>query len=79
MTNRGMVATMAELTVVRLLQNPLGAVAPAGVRGDIVRVDDGVASIYLDPSAYEQASQGELWAMLAEARRTKTASRVAAS
>jgi ribosomal protein L9 len=62
---------MAELTVVRLLQNPLGAVAPPGVRGDIVRVSDGAATIYLDPNAYEQASQGELWAMLAEARRSK--------
>lgn len=62
---------MAELTVVRLLQNPLGAVAPPGVRGDIVRIGDGVATIYLDPSVYEQTSQGELWAMLAEARRSR--------
>lgn len=65
--------TVAELTVVRLLQNPLGAEAPAGVRGDIVRIGDGVATVYLDPSAYERASQGELWAMLAEARRAKAA------
>lgn len=69
---------MAELTVVRLLQNPLGAIAPPGVRGDIVRVGDGVATIYLDPNAYEQATQGELWTMLAEERRTRAAGRAVA-
>lgn len=70
---------MADLTVVRLLQNPLGAIAPAGVRGDIVRVGDGVATIYLDPTAYEKASQGELWALLAEARRAKASKATATS
>ena len=40
-------AEMSDLAVVRLLQNPLGQQAPAGHRGDIVRVNDGRASIYL--------------------------------
>jgi hypothetical protein len=44
------------LTVTRLLQNPLGDHAPDGERGDIVRVSDGTATVYLTPSEYEQAS-----------------------
>jgi len=32
---------MAELTVVRLLQNPLGQPAPDGARGDLVQASDG--------------------------------------
>jgi hypothetical protein len=53
--------------VTRLLQNPLGAVAPAGQRGDIVRVSNGWATIYLDPAEFERAIEGGLLRMLAEA------------
>jgi hypothetical protein len=56
---------MAALEVTRLLQNPLGQVAPPGQRGDMVRVSDGVATIYLDPSEYDAASVRSLRAMLA--------------
>jgi hypothetical protein len=55
---------MAALKVTRLLQNPLGHVAPAGQRGDIVRVTDGAATVYLDPAEYETASEASLRAML---------------
>ncbi|HTK61020.1 MAG TPA: hypothetical protein VL595_01545 [Pseudonocardia sp.] len=56
---------MTALEVTRLLQNPLGHVAPPGQRGDIVRVSDGEATIYLDPSEYESESEDSLRAMLA--------------
>lgn len=56
---------MAALKVTRLLQNPLGHVAPAGQRGDIVRVSDGAATIYLDPSDFDTESEESLRAMLA--------------
>lgn len=58
---------MPALDVTRLLQNPLGQVAPAGQRGDIVRVSDGVSTIYLDPAEYEAVSEETLRAMLAPA------------
>jgi hypothetical protein len=57
---------MAEFEVTRLLQNPLGQVAPAGQRGDIVRVSNGWATIYLDPAEFERSSEGGLLRMLAE-------------
>jgi hypothetical protein len=56
---------MAALKVTRLLQNPLGHVAPAGQRGDIVRVSDGAATIYLDPSEFDLESEESLRTMLA--------------
>ena len=48
---------MSDLTVVRLLQNPLGQEAPVGHRGDMVRVSDGRASIYLFPWEFEAAEE----------------------
>ena len=38
---RGARSTVAKLEVTRLLQNPLGDLAPEGERGDIVRISDG--------------------------------------
>jgi hypothetical protein len=58
---------MTGYKVTRLLQNPLGEVAPAGQRGDIVRISDGWATIYLDPAEFERTSEGRLRRMLAEA------------
>lgn len=58
----------APLTVVRLLQNPLGAEAPPGNRGDLVRVSDGRARVYLLPAEYDRATPAELRWMLARAR-----------
>jgi hypothetical protein len=48
------------LEVQRLLQNPMGEPAPPGARGDIVRVSDGTATIYLTPAEYELASERDL-------------------
>lgn len=59
---------MAELEVTRLLQNPLGQVAPPGQRGDIVRVSDGRSTIYLDPAEYEKSTKTQLRAQLRKAR-----------
>ena len=56
---------MIALDVQRLLQNPLGQPAPPGARGDIVRVSDGKATIYLTPAEYDQASESELRYLLA--------------
>lgn len=53
------------LTVVRLLQNPLGAEAPAGQRGDLVRVSDGRARVYLLPGEFERATPADLRWLLA--------------
>lgn len=58
---------MGELVVTRLLQNPLGQPAPPGERGDLVRVGDGIASIYLTPQEYDRASEVELRHLLAQA------------
>lgn len=58
---------MADFQVVRLLQNPLGELAPAGQRGDIVRVSNGWATIYLDPNEFDRLSEAGLQRMLAEA------------
>jgi hypothetical protein len=57
---------MSDLTVVRLLQNPLGQEAPAGHRGDIVRVSDGRASLYLFPWEFEAADEARLRWLLAQ-------------
>jgi hypothetical protein len=53
------------LEVQRLLQNPLGHPAPPDSRGDIVRVGDGVATIYLTPAEFDAASESELRYLLA--------------
>ena len=58
---------MADIQVVRLLQNPLGGLAPAGQRGDIVRVSNGWATVYLDPNQFDRMSEAGLGRMLAEA------------
>jgi hypothetical protein len=58
---------MAGFEVTRLLQNPLGQIAPAGQCGDIVRVRNGWATIYLDPAEFARSSEGGLLRMLAEA------------
>ena len=57
---------MAELTVVRLLQNPLGQQAPEGERGDLVRVSDGQSRVYLTPWEFEAADERALRWMLAD-------------
>jgi hypothetical protein len=56
---------MAELTVVRLLQNPLGQEAPEGERGDLVRVSDGKSKLYLMPWEFDAADERTLRGMLA--------------
>jgi ribosomal protein L9 len=53
------------LEVTRLLQNPLGAPAPAGTRGDIVRVSDGLTTIYLTPREFDDATDTQLRYLLA--------------
>jgi hypothetical protein len=55
---------MARLRVTRLLQDPLGALAPRGERGDIVRVSDGRASVYLDPDEYDDLDDDTVRTML---------------
>ena len=59
---------MTELTVVRLLQNPLGQQAPAGERGDLVRVSDGQSKVYLMPWEFDAADEQTLRLMLARQR-----------
>ena len=54
------------LTVARLLQSPLGAEAPEGARGDMVRVSDGTRTVYLSPAEYEQATDAELRYLLVQ-------------
>jgi hypothetical protein len=61
------VTSVRELTIVRLLQNPLGQEAPAGQRGDLVRVSDGRARIYLLPGEFDGASPATLRWLLAKA------------
>jgi hypothetical protein len=54
------------LQVTRLLQNPLGQVAPKGAEGDIVRVSDDTKTIYLTPREYAQATDVDLrWSLAA--------------
>jgi hypothetical protein len=57
---------MADLDVVRLLQNPLGQRAPKGERGDLVRVSNGSVSIYLFPWEYDLADEARLRCLLAQ-------------
>ena len=59
---------MAELNVVRLLQNPLGEPAPEGARGDLVRVSDGQSKVYLMPWEFEAADEQSLRWMLGRPR-----------
>ena len=49
----------------RLLQNPMGHPAPPGARGDIVRISDGTATIYLTPAEYDRTTEAELRYLLA--------------
>jgi len=56
---------MAELNVVRLLQNPLGEPAPQGARGDLVRVSDGRSRVYLLPWEFDAIDEQMLRWMLA--------------
>ena len=53
------------LQVTRLLQNPLGQVAPEGAEGDIVRISDGTTTIYLTPREYARTTERELRRLLA--------------
>ena len=57
---------MSDLAVVRLLQNPLGQEAPVGQRGDIVRVSDGRASLYLFPWEFDATDEVRLRWLLAQ-------------
>lgn len=59
---------MEQLTVDRLLQNPLGSPAPPGHPGDMVRVSDGDRSVYLLPREYDAASVEHLRWLLAARR-----------
>lgn len=59
---------MSELVVARLLQSPLGQLAPEGERGDIVRVGDGTATIYLTPAEFDAATERDLRYQLAQQR-----------
>ena len=56
---------MSSFSVVRLLQNPLGAIAPEGQRGDLVRVSDGTSTVYLMPWEFEAADDRDLRWLLA--------------
>ena len=56
---------MSQLTVARLLQNPMGELAPPGERGDIVRVSDGTNTIYMLPAEFEAASEERVRFLLA--------------
>jgi hypothetical protein len=51
---------MSALPVTWLLRNPRGQVAPEAVEADIVRVSDGITTIYLTPreSAGASTSRG---------------------
>jgi hypothetical protein len=60
------------LQVTRLLQNPLGAPAPAGSRGDLVRVSDGLSTIYLTPREFENVTAAELRYLLARSGNAPT-------
>jgi ribosomal protein L9 len=56
---------VAKLEVTRLLQNPLGDLAPEGERGDIVRISDGVQKIYLTPHEFDRIPEKRLRELLA--------------
>jgi hypothetical protein len=55
-----------SLVVTRLLQNPLGAVAEPGTPGDLVRVSDGRATIYLSPDEFDHVDERTLRWLLAQ-------------
>jgi hypothetical protein len=57
---------MIDLRVVRLLQNPLGQVAPPGARGDLVRVSDATTSLNLFPWEFAAATEDDLRWLLAQ-------------
>jgi ribosomal protein L9 len=57
---------MTNLQVTRLVANPLGDVAPPGERGDIVKVTNGSATIYLDPAEFAGMTERTLRRKLAE-------------
>lgn len=59
---------MEQLTVDRLVQNPLGSPAPPGHPGDMVRVSDGRRSIYLLPREYDESTTAHLRWLLAARR-----------
>lgn len=61
----GAVVTGDDWAVQRLLQNPMGAPAPPGARGDIVRVSDGRHTVYLTPAEFEKITEDELRYLLA--------------
>jgi hypothetical protein len=56
---------MSKLKVTRLLQNPLGQAAPEGQRGDLVRVTDGRATVYMVPFDFDMATEAQLRELLA--------------
>jgi hypothetical protein len=56
------------LTTTRILQNPLGTLAPPGHPGDLVKITDGRASIYMEPRDYDRASPEHLRWLLAAKR-----------
>lgn len=58
---------MPGIRAVRLLRNPLGQPAPDGQRGDIVRVSDEWATIYLDPNEFDRTSEAGLRRLLSQA------------
>lgn len=51
------------------MQSPLGAEAPDGVPGDMVRVSDGTSTVYLSPADYDSATEPELRYLLAKGSR----------
>jgi hypothetical protein len=59
---------MRELVITRLLQSPLGQLAPPGAPGDIVQVSDGTTSVYLTPAEYDAADEAHLRYLLARER-----------
>ena len=56
---------MGERTAIRGLQNPIGAPAPPGHPGDMVKITDGDRAIYLSPSEHNWASPAHLRWLLA--------------
>lgn len=54
------------LTVTRLRQNPLGERAPVGECGDIVKISDGMTTLYLTPGEYEMATEDKIRFLLAK-------------
>lgn len=61
-----------RLEVTRLLQNPLGHPAPEGERGDIVRISDGMCTLYLTPQEFDEAGEQQLRYRLAAEGRPRT-------